>query len=52
VALRLKRNGVTRIRPLQGGLNVWMSREFPVEDLKAASHRDASHVNAGAFSRE
>jgi len=34
VALRLKRNGVTRIRPLQGGLNVWVSREFPVEDLK------------------
>jgi hypothetical protein len=35
VALRLQRNGITRIRPLQGGLTQWMSREFPVEELKA-----------------
>jgi hypothetical protein len=33
VALRLKRNGITRIRPLQGGLTLWMTREFPVEEL-------------------
>jgi 3-mercaptopyruvate sulfurtransferase SseA len=34
VALRLKREGITRIRPLQGGLNLWMSRQFPIEKVK------------------
>jgi hypothetical protein len=34
VALRLQRNGITRIRPLQGGLTLWMSREFPIEELE------------------
>jgi len=37
VALRLKRNGVTRIRPLQGGLNLWRDRQFPIEELKELS---------------
>jgi hypothetical protein len=36
VALRLKRNGITRIRPLAGGLNLWVTREFPIEELKPA----------------
>jgi hypothetical protein len=31
VALRLKRHGVTRVRPLLGGLALWMERQFPVE---------------------
>ena len=33
MALRLKRKGITRIRPLHGGLTLWMTREFPVEEL-------------------
>jgi 3-mercaptopyruvate sulfurtransferase SseA len=33
VALVLKRNGITRVRPLQGGLTLWMDRQFPLEDL-------------------
>jgi len=33
VALRLKRNGITRVRPLYGGLNGWMQQQFPVEKL-------------------
>ena len=33
MALRLKRKGITRIRPLHGGLTLWMTREFPVEAL-------------------
>ena len=33
MALRLKRKGIIRIRPLQGGLTLWMTREFPVEEL-------------------
>jgi len=34
VALKLKRNGIIRVRPLQGGLNLWMDRKFPTEELR------------------
>jgi rhodanese-related sulfurtransferase len=30
VALLLKKNGIKRIRPLQGGLNAWRDRGFPL----------------------
>jgi hypothetical protein len=40
VALRLKRIGITRVRPLQGGLNLWMDRQFPVGELKASNRLD------------
>jgi membrane protein DedA with SNARE-associated domain/rhodanese-related sulfurtransferase len=30
-ALRLKRNGVSRVRPLTGGLDAWRERAFPLE---------------------
>jgi rhodanese-related sulfurtransferase len=30
VALLLRRNGIKRIRPLQGGLNAWRERGFPL----------------------
>lgn len=30
-AMRLKRNGITRVRPLEGGLDAWRARNFPVE---------------------
>lgn len=33
MALQLKRNGITRVRPLQGGLDLWMDRRFPTEEL-------------------
>jgi 3-mercaptopyruvate sulfurtransferase SseA len=33
VALQLKRHGVTRVRPLLGGLALWMDRQFPVESV-------------------
>jgi hypothetical protein len=33
----LKRKGITRIRPLQGGLHLWMDRQFPIEELKELS---------------
>jgi hypothetical protein len=36
VALQLKRNGITRIRPLQGGLHLWTAREFPTAEIKPA----------------
>jgi 3-mercaptopyruvate sulfurtransferase SseA len=31
VALRLKRHGVMRVRPLLGGLALWMERQLPVD---------------------
>jgi 3-mercaptopyruvate sulfurtransferase SseA len=35
VALLLKRNGIARVRPLQGGLALWMERQFPLEKMPA-----------------
>ena len=29
-ALRLKRSGITRVRPLAGGLDAWIESGFPV----------------------
>jgi 3-mercaptopyruvate sulfurtransferase SseA len=40
VALQLKRKGITRIRPLAGGLHQWMTREFPIEALKPAHEKE------------
>jgi hypothetical protein len=37
VALQLRRNGITRIRPLEGGLHLWMTHEFPIEELKQST---------------
>jgi rhodanese-related sulfurtransferase len=34
VALRLKRRGITRVRPLAGGLAAWMARGYPVEAVE------------------
>jgi rhodanese-related sulfurtransferase len=30
VALLLRKNGIKRIRPLQGGLDAWRQRGFPL----------------------
>lgn len=34
MALQLKRQGITRVRPLHGGLELWMDRKFPTMELK------------------
>jgi len=33
MALLLKRNGITRVRPLAGGVEGWRARNFPVDQL-------------------
>jgi hypothetical protein len=33
VALRLKRHGITRVRPLLGGLGLWMDSRLPTVKL-------------------
>jgi 3-mercaptopyruvate sulfurtransferase SseA len=35
VALLLKRNGIERVRPLLGGLDLWRERQFPLEEMPA-----------------
>jgi len=34
VALQLKRKGITRVHPLEGGLAAWMALDFPVDALE------------------
>lgn len=31
MALLLRRNGITKVRPLAGGINAWRERNFPLE---------------------
>ena len=33
MALILKRNGIHRVRPLHGGLDLWKERNFPLEAM-------------------
>jgi len=35
VALKLKSQGIERVRPLSGGLDEWIARGFPVEPVEA-----------------
>jgi rhodanese-related sulfurtransferase len=34
VALLLRKNGITKIRPLQGGLGAWRDRGYPLDTFK------------------
>jgi 3-mercaptopyruvate sulfurtransferase SseA len=36
VALLLRRNGIKRIRPLQGGLDAWRERGYPLDTVTIA----------------
>jgi len=42
VALRLRKAGITRVRPLLGGLQGWIDRGFPVESLPATSREGSA----------
>jgi membrane protein DedA with SNARE-associated domain/rhodanese-related sulfurtransferase len=44
MALLLKRNGITRVRPLVGGVEAWRTRNYPLEGLaeKVLSGRGSS----------
>jgi len=35
VALLLKRRGIEKVRPLEGGFQAWYDKGFPVEGVKA-----------------
>ena len=34
MALKLKRQGITRVRPLQGGIRQWIDATYPVTEIK------------------
>jgi rhodanese-related sulfurtransferase len=34
LALLLRKHGITRIRPLQGGLEAWRERRYPVANAR------------------
>jgi 3-mercaptopyruvate sulfurtransferase SseA len=34
VALLLRRQGITRIRPLEGGLEAWREHKYPVSNTR------------------
>jgi len=37
VALQLRKRGITRVRPLLGGLDAWTALEYPVERVVMAA---------------
>jgi membrane protein DedA with SNARE-associated domain/rhodanese-related sulfurtransferase len=45
-AVRLRRRGVTRVRPLEGGLDAWQARDYPIEFRGPAVDDDARILNA------
>jgi rhodanese-related sulfurtransferase len=36
VALLLQKQGITRVRPLDGGIDAWLANKFPVQSNEAA----------------
>jgi membrane protein DedA with SNARE-associated domain/rhodanese-related sulfurtransferase len=45
-AVRLRRRGVTRVRPLEGGFDAWRARDYPVESRGSAVEEDGRILNA------
>jgi membrane protein DedA with SNARE-associated domain/rhodanese-related sulfurtransferase len=45
-AVRLRRRGVTRVRPLEGGFDAWQDRQYPIEFRGPAVEEDARILNA------
>jgi rhodanese-related sulfurtransferase len=37
VALLLKKHGINRIRPLQGGLDAWRKLGYPIQIMESAA---------------
>jgi rhodanese-related sulfurtransferase len=42
VALALRRKGISRVRPLLGGLDAWLDREYSVERLGPVGQTDVA----------
>jgi 3-mercaptopyruvate sulfurtransferase SseA len=46
VALQLRRKGITRVHPLQGGLAAWMALQFPVQQLQLPETQESKNGTA------
>ena len=46
MALLLRKNGITRVRPLAGGLEAWRQRNFPLQPLHPAGTPAATLADA------
>jgi len=46
VALRLKRQGVAHVRPLEGGFPLWRQLGFPIEDVMLEPAQKSAHSTA------
>ena len=46
MALLLRKNGITRVRPLAGGLEAWRERKFPLASLDPAGTPATSPIDA------
>jgi len=44
VALKLNKLGITRVRPLAGGLDAWIELEYPVEEVLVAAAASAQVI--------
>ena len=42
MALKLKGHGITRVRPLEGGIEAWIARGYPIASASAAASPPAS----------
>ncbi|PYN83352.1 MAG: hypothetical protein DMD96_02525 [Candidatus Rokuibacteriota bacterium] len=49
MALALKRKGITRVRPLLGGLGAWLERQYPVERLQPPSPARTAARNSPTY---
>jgi len=45
VALQLKRRGITRVHPLQGGLAQWMALGLPVDEFRSVEATGADKIH-------
>jgi 3-mercaptopyruvate sulfurtransferase SseA len=45
VALQLQKLGITRVRPLAGGLDAWMELEYPVEAAPLPAERASAGIS-------
>jgi rhodanese-related sulfurtransferase len=50
LALQLRRKGITRVRPLLGGIDAWRERNYPTElrSVGVVSALDADSLSEGA----
>jgi 3-mercaptopyruvate sulfurtransferase SseA len=48
VALLLRRKGITRVHPLQGGLAAWMALHFPVQQLQLPETQESENGQTAA----